>query len=273
MRRTRARARSRSIDAPWLYLQTLHAAEVGVARALLELLHGKASAAGINVDVALDWVEKKMGLTLAASQREAIRQATTQKVLVITGGPGVGKTTIVRGILEIFLAKKLRCVLCAPTGRAAKRLAETTGREAKTIHRLLEFDRSGPKRDRDRPLECDLLIVDETSMVDISLMHHLVKAMPPHACLILVGDVDQLPSVGPGSVLGDVIASGAVPVVRLTEIFRQAQESGIVRAAHRVHEASCRVPSRGRRSSREPPGDFYFLDVDQPAASSSASCP
>src|SRR5262249_26099639 len=151
-----------------------------------------------------------------------------------TGGPGVGKTTLVRGILEIFLAKKLRCGLCAPTGRAAKRLAETTGQEAKTIHRLLEFDQSGPKRDREHPLDVDLVIVDEMSMVDTPLLQHLLKALPAGTCLVLVGDVDQLPSVGPGMVLADIIASDAVPVARLTEIFRQAQESGIVRAAHQV---------------------------------------
>jgi exodeoxyribonuclease V alpha subunit len=245
--------------AAWLFLKRLHAAEVGAARGLRELQCGRHPLPAINVDVALDWVQQRMGLTLADRQREAVRQATTQKVLVITGGPGVGKTTLVRGILEIFLAKKLRCLLCAPTGRAAKRLTESTGREAKTIHRLLEYDHSGPKRDRERPLDVDLLIVDETSMVDISLMHQLVKAIPPNACVVLVGDVDQLPSVGPGTVLTDIIASGVVPTVRLTEIFRQAQESGIVRAAYRVHE--------GEQPESTPEGklgDFYFIEVERP---------
>jgi exodeoxyribonuclease V alpha subunit len=257
---------------PWLYLRGLYHAEVAVARGLRELLSGPAPLSGINVDAALAWVEKLMGLTLAASQKQAIRQATAQKVLVITGGPGVGKTTIVRGILEIFLAKKLRVLLAAPTGRAAKRLAESTGREAKTIHRLLEFDPSGPQRDQRRPLEGDLVIVDETSMVDLPLMHHLVKALPASACLLLVGDVDQLPSVGPGMVLADVIASGAIPVVRLTEIFRQAQDSGIVRAAHRIHAGELpestppAPPSRGM-SDANPAGlgDFYFIEAETPA--------
>jgi exodeoxyribonuclease V alpha subunit len=155
------------------------------------------------------------------------------------------------------------CVLCAPTGRAAKRLAETTGREAKTIHRLLEYEGASGrcKKDRDHPLDLDLLIVDETSMVDIHLMNNLLRALPPNACVVLVGDVDQLPSVGPGIVLADIIASQTVPVVRLTEIFRQAQESLIVRAAHRVLDGE--MPES---ATQERPGDFYFIEADAPPA-------
>ena len=201
-----------------------------------------------------------MGLELAAAQREAVAQAARSKVLVVTGGPGVGKTTIVRGILEIFSGRGLRCGLCAPTGRAAKRLTETTGREAKTIHRLLEFDPAlgGFKRDAANPLDLDLLVVDEASMVDVALMHQLVRAVPRRACLVLVGDVDQLPSVGPGTVLADVIASGAVPVVRLTEMFRQAEQSWIVRAAHAVRRGE--VPE----SAQPGRGDFYFVEAENP---------
>lgn len=246
---------------PWLYLPALYYAEIGVARALHTLQQGPHPLPKIDTDVALDWVEKKMGLRLADSQRNAIREATQSKVLVITGGPGVGKTTIVRAILEIFSAKDQRCGLTAPTGRAAKRLAETTGKEAKTIHRLLEFDPSsgGCRKDRDHPLAFDVLVVDEASMVDVSLMNQLLRAVPPEACVILVGDVDQLPSVGPGTVLADIIASRAVPVVRLTEIFRQAEASGIVRAAHRVLHGQ--LPES---ATADQPGDFYFIDCEQP---------
>jgi exodeoxyribonuclease V alpha subunit len=247
--------------APWLYLRPLYYAETSVADRLRGLCQGTHPLPALNLEAALGWIERKIKLTLSPSQREAIRQATTQKVLVITGGPGVGKTTLVRGILDVFLAKNLRAGLCAPTGRAAKRLTESTGRPAMTIHRLLEFDQRGPQRDADHPLEIDLLIVDEVSMVDIVLMNQLLRAIPASACVILVGDADQLPSVGPGCVLRDIIASTALPVVRLSEIFRQAQESGIVQAAYRVQA--------GQMPESAPPdklGEFYFIEVDSPAA-------
>jgi exodeoxyribonuclease V alpha subunit len=245
---------------PWLYLKPLFLAECNVAGALVELREGTHPLHALKGEIALDWVEKKMGLELASTQRDAILRATTSKVLVVTGGPGVGKTTIVRGILEIFTVKHLRCGLCAPTGRAAKRLADTTGQEAKTIHRLLEFDPAAGrfKRDRSQPLDLDLLVVDETSMVDMALMGQLLRAVPPGACLILVGDVDQLPSVGPGTVLADIIASGAVPVVRLTEIFRQVEKSRIVRAAHQVNHGE--IPE----SAPNAQGDFFFIEANTP---------
>jgi len=245
----------------WLYLKPLFLAELGAARSLHALTAGPHPLAGLAAEAALPRAEQRIGLALAPSQREAIRQAATHKVLVITGGPGTGKTTLVRGILEVFAAQGKRCVLCAPTGRAAKRLAETTGREAKTIHRLLGFEpaQGGFQHDRDHPLDLDLLVVDEASMVDVPLLNKLVQAVPRHGCLVLVGDVDQLPSVGPGSVLADVIGSGVVPVVRLTEIFRQAGASWIVRAAHAVNAG--RLPE----SAPAGRGDFYFIEADEPA--------
>jgi exodeoxyribonuclease V alpha subunit len=182
-------------------------------------------------------VEGKLGVTLATSQREAVRVALGSKVMVITGGPGVGKTTLVNSILRVLRAKGIAIALCAPTGRAAKRLGESTGLEARTIHRLLETDpRTGRfKRDAEHPLECDLLVVDEASMVDVPLMRSLLQALPDTAALLIVGDVDQLPSVGPGQVLADIIGSGAIPVVRLTEVFRQAVQSRVIVNAHRVN--------------------------------------
>jgi exodeoxyribonuclease V alpha subunit len=201
-----------------IFLGLLWNAEQVIAGRLQALATGRPSWPEIDADRAIPWVEGKLGVTLARSQREAVRQAVSSKGMVITGGPGVGKTTLVNAILRILVVKGVEVALAAPTGRAAKRLSESTGMEAKTIHRLLEVDprHGGFKRGLDNPLECDLLVVDETSMVDVPLMASLVKALPDKAALVLVGDVDQLPSVGPGQVLADVIGSGAVPVARLS---------------------------------------------------------
>jgi exodeoxyribonuclease V alpha subunit len=246
----------------WLYLKPLFLAELGVARALKALAAGDHPLPQIDVEKALEWVQRKMGLELAPTQREAIEAATRDKVLVITGGPGVGKTTIVRGLIEVFAAKRQRVALAAPTGRAAKRLAESTGREARTIHRLLEFDPGLGrfKRDRDHPLDADLLVVDEASMVDVVLMNQLLRAVPAWCCLVLVGDVDQLPSVGPGTVLRDLIDSKVVRVVRLTHIFRQAGASHIVRAAHAINHG------QEPESAPSATGDFFFVEADTPEA-------
>jgi exodeoxyribonuclease V alpha subunit len=254
-----------SVDGePWLYLAGLYRAEVGLANSVSQIASATAHPLpSIDVDRAIAWVEDRLKIQLAAGQQEAIRQACQQKMLVITGGPGVGKTTLVRSILEIFSAKKLKCVLAAPTGRAAKRLAETTGRTAKTVHRLLEFDpASGEfKRNQQNRLKGDLFVLDETSMVDIVLGHQFFRAVPPDACVILVGDADQLPSVGPGSVLSDLISSGAVPVVRLTEIFRQAAESRIIAAAYAINQGQ--LPDL---ATPEELGDFYFIEAGEPEA-------
>ena len=203
------------------------------------------------------------GSSWLSGNKRRSAQACRQKMLVITGGPGVGKTTLVRSILEIFTAKNMKCVLAAPTGRAAKRLAETTGQTAKTIHRLLEFDPATGdfKRNQQNPLTGDLFVLDEVSMVDVVLGHQFFRAVPSRACVILVGDVDQLPSVGPGTVLADLISSGVVPVVRLTEIFRQAAESEIVTAAYAINQ--------GRMPELKPPeglSDFYFIEAGEPEA-------
>ncbi len=246
---------------PWLYLKPAFLAELGIARCVARLQAEPHPLPRLHVESELTRVEQAMKLQLAPGQREALGQATRQKVLVLTGGPGTGKSTIVRGLLQLFSSRHLRCALCAPTGRAAKRLQETTGREAKTIHRLLEYDVSfgGFRRTAEHPLECELLVVDEASMVDVPLMYQLLRAVPRYACVVLVGDTDQLPSVGPGTVLADLIASGVVGVARLTEIFRQAQQSWIVRAAHavRLGQLPDSAPAGGD-------GDFYFIEANTP---------
>ena len=244
-----------------LYLTPLYRAECGVAEHLRRLLQGTPPWGQINTDKALPWVQEKTGLTLSATQQEAIVLALSSKVTIITGGPGVGKTTLVNSLLTILQAKLIPTTLCAPTGRAAKRLSESTGLEAKTLHRTLEFDPAifGFKRGRENPLPTRLVILDESSMVDVVLMNRLLAAIPDHAALILVGDVDQLPSVGPGMILDDLIASKAIPTVRLTEIFRQAATSRIIVNAHRINQGQLPLPH-----STETPEDFYFIPADTP---------
>lgn len=246
---------------PVLFLTPLQRAEQGIASSIKRLLDGYPPWSGIQADKAIPWVAQKTGLELSPSQQQAVKLALTSKVLVITGGPGVGKTTLVNSILLILRAKALNVTLCAPTGRAAKRLSESTGLEAKTIHRLLEFDPKtfSFKRTKDNPLETELLVIDESSMVDVTLMNRLLAAVPDRAGLLIVGDVDQLPSVGPGSVLADIIDSGFVPTVRLTEIFRQAATSRIITNAHRINKGEKPLNAEGTELS-----DFYFIPGDTP---------
>ena len=246
---------------PSLFLMPLYRAETGTASSILRLIQGTPPWGVIDIDKAIPWVEGKTGLMLSDSQRMAIRLALSSKAVIITGGPGVGKTTLVNSILLTIRAKNMTVTLCAPTGRAAKRLSESTGLEAKTIHRLLEFDPQsfGFKRNRENPLETDLVVIDEASMVDIVLMNRLLSAIPDKAALMIVGDVDQLPSVGPGAVLGDIIHSQKVPTISLTEIFRQAASSRIVVNAHRINKGEMPLMPEGAELS-----DFYFIPASSP---------
>jgi exodeoxyribonuclease V alpha subunit len=246
-----------------VYLAPFHRAEVLLAARLKMLMQAPSAARRVDAQKALAWVQQRLSITLAKLQARAIACALESKVMVITGGPGTGKTTIVNAIIKIASRMGTSVLLAAPTGRAAKRMSEATGREAKTIHRLLEFSpqRGGFQKNEKRPLDCGLLVVDEASMIDTILMHHLVKAVPLTARLILVGDMNQLPSVGAGNVLRDIIDSGAVPVVTLTEIFRQARESLIVVNAHRIRQGI--IPPLGPSPAE---ADFHFLHREDPEA-------
>ena len=248
-------------ETPCTFLAGLHRAEQAIAERLIKIADGALPWPEIDATKAIAWVESRTSLQLAATQKGAIGLALKNKALVITGGPGVGKTTIVNSILRILAAKGVRMLLCAPTGRAAKRMTEATGIEAKTIHRLLEVDPTGGgfKRNEGNCLDCDLLVVDEASMIDVLLMQALMKATPDAAALLVVGDIDQLPSVGPGQVLADIIGSEAIPVVRLTEVFRQAAASRIILSAHRMNQGQ--MPDLALPTGDS---DFYFVPAEEP---------
>jgi exodeoxyribonuclease V alpha subunit len=255
--------RERIDETDLLFLPNLRHAEHSIAHRLLRSAQARPPYPDIDASSALAAVEARTGQSLAPSQREAVLAALRHRALVITGGPGVGKTTILRTLLALLTSRQVRCLLAAPTGRAARRMAEATGLPAQTIHRLLEVNpgTGGFLRKEDNQLATDLLVIDEASMVDIPLLHSVLRALPEPAALLLVGDVDQLPSVGPGSVLRDLIDSQSIPVVRLVEVFRQAAGSRIITNAHRINHGLLPEPHSGPDLT-----DFYFIEREDPGA-------
>lgn len=250
------------LDGKSVYLNELYIAEKEVAQKLRDLVDAPRISLPVDTEGAITWIQRETGIDLAERQKVAIEKATKNKVLVVTGGPGTGKTTIVNSIIRILERMRVRISLAAPTGRAAKRLSEATGREGKTIHRLLEYTPKDKvfRRDEENTLRADAVIVDEASMIDMLLMNHLLKAIPSHAMLMLIGDVDQLPAVGPGNVLKEIINSQMVEVVTLNEVFRQAEGGLIVLNAHRVNTG--RFPNAASES--EQLSDFYFVEREGP---------
>ena len=257
-------------DTDAIYLAPFYYAELGVANQFSRLLssRNRERNSPLDIDTSLRQLEAEMRIRFAPQQREAIHTALSEQAMILTGGPGTGKTTTTVGMIRLFEAEGRRIALTAPTGRAAKRLSETTGREAKTIHRLLEFSpqENGFKRNRRNPLEADVMIVDEMSMVDMVLMNRFMQAIRPGATLILIGDTDQLPSVGAGNVLRSLIDSGKIPVIKLTEIFRQAQQSMIVTNAHRINTGE--LPQLTGPADR----NFFFLEETEPEAAAELIC-
>ncbi|MEJ2695399.1 MAG: ATP-dependent RecD-like DNA helicase [Candidatus Sulfobium sp.] len=245
-----------------VYLAGYYTAETSIAENLRLIVDTPGKTMPYDTEADIRRVQQDLNIVLASAQMQAVREALGRKVLVLTGGPGTGKTTIINAIIRITGRRGQKTLLAAPTGRAAKRMTETCGREARTIHRLLEFSpkEGGFKKNSESPLDADLVIVDESSMIDTLLMHHLLKAVPKSATLILVGDVDQLPSVGPGNVLRDIIDSGFVPVARLNEIFRQSRSSLIILNAHRINDGEFPSFPAGNQT----PQDFYFIQMEDP---------
>ncbi len=243
-----------------IWVKPLFLAEIGIARELARLVHASCRIRSVLADKALEWVEKLLKIELAPEQKSAVAAGVKEKVLVVTGGPGTGKSTITKALLAITEKITTTILLAAPTGKAAKRLSEITGKKASTIHSLLEMDftKGSFKKNRSNPLTCDLLIVDEASMIDAQLMYHLLKAIPDDARVILIGDVDQLPSVGPGTVLKDIILSEQLPVILLKKIFRQAAGSRIITNAHKINEGT--FPDISYQAS----SDFSFIEAQEP---------
>lgn len=244
-----------------VFLKRFHVCETGIAENLKQLKRQSKSIRKIDVNKAIYWIKGQIKIRLAKNQEQAVRKSMDEKVLIITGGPGTGKTTIINAIIKIFKKAGAKILLAAPTGRAAKRMSETTWERAKTIHRMLDYSvkEAGFKKNDKNLLACDVLIIDEASMIDTVLMHHLLKAVPKQATLIFVGDVNQLPSVGPGNVLNDLIKSNFFSVVVLDTIFRQAKKSLIVVNAHRINKGMFPAVAKDNKK-----GDFYFIQKEAP---------